>query len=359
MFGGDDNGQPTPQTPDKSGSKYTDPNKTNGGSGNNPNGNGGYGGYGGGYNPNTLLDSDDTSDALTNDIAKATSDGGVTNPNSNEIAKIQTEGEVGITPNAYDVLDEWRKKQELYDAYRNSLINYRKNYRNLYEQTYARNKALEGMRDFGNPSAGTYTSSMSPLDLASNEVNLDKTIADEMVKPYDEYREMIGNAALAKQMGLPTESMYTNNKVLDSFTDYKRAMAVADMNNATKLEVASQKNALKEYELYLKNEQKKAELQGDWAKANLIANSRIKVANIMSNGRVYGDIINTAPWYPDTQTLMETLEALGYPLPRQQQQVRQVQPTNLQTVRANTSVQATPGNKDAILGEKFAKYSGR
>ena len=325
---------------------------------------GGYGGYGGGYsgggyNPNVLLDGDNTDVGATNDAIKTTGDGTTTDPNGNKITEQQPEGGSNIIPNAYDVLDEWRKKQEFYDAYRNSLINYRKNYGNLYEQTYARNKALEGMKDFGNPSAGTYTSSMSPLDLASNEVALDKTIADEMVKPYDEYREMIGNAALAKQMGLPTESMYTNNKLLDSFTDYKRAMAVADMNNTTKLEVAKQKNALKEYELYLKNEQKKAELQGDWAKANLIADSRVKVASIMSNGRVYGDIINTAPWYPDTQTLMETLEALGYPLPRQQQQTQQVQPMNKQTVRANASIQATPRNKQDDLGAAFGRYSGR
>ena len=68
-------------------------------------------------------------------------------------------------------------------------------------------------------------------------------------------------------------------------------------------------------------------------------------------------LINTAPWYSDMQTLMETLAALG--IKPQPQQAQQVQPTNQQTVRANASVQATPGNKDAILGEKFAKYSGR
>lgn len=348
-----------PKTPDKSGSNPTDPNKANSGSGNNPNGNGGYGSYGGGYkDPNVLYGGDDTSAGLTNDIVKAAGDETTTDPNGKKITDGQPDGGSNIVPNAYDVLDEWRKKQEIYDAYRNSFINYRNNYRNLYEQTYARNKALEGMKDFGNPSAGTYTSSMSPLDLASNEVALDKTIADEMVKPYDDYKELIGNIALSKQIGLPPEVMYTDPKRFDSATDYMRAKDTAELNSATKQYVVNQNNATKLMKLQLDKEIARAKLEGDWRKAQYLGGLQIQLHAMDNAAGIQKSLINTAPWYTDMETLMETLAALGIK-PQQTQQTQQVQPTNRQTVRANVSVQATPGNKDAILGEKFAKYSGR
>lgn len=340
-----------PKVPDNSGNNQTDPNKVGGNPGVNPNANSGY------RIPNELYNGGNIGDGLENVTVKTTNDGATPINDANKTTGGETVGETNRVPNAYDVLDEWRKRQEFYDAYRNSLINYRKNYGNLYEQTYARNKALEGMKDFGNPSAGTYTSTMSPLDLASNEVNLDKTIADEMVKPYDEYREALGNIALSKQMGLPPEVMYTDPKRFDSLTDYMRAKDTASINNLTKQYIADQKNATKLVELQLDREIAKAKIEGDWRKAQYLGGLKYQM-NLQDNATgIQKALVGAAPWYSDTQTLLETLESLGIK-PKQQQQT-QVQPINQQTVRANASVQATPGNKQNDLGGAFRLYSGR
>lgn len=325
--------------------------------------NGGSGGYNvvpvDYKNPGALYGGYNTNTGLTNNIIKETGDEANTDANSNKITDSKTESEVNSIPNAYDVLDEWRKRQEYYDAYRNSLLNYRNNYRNLYEQTYARNKALEGMKDFGNPSAGTYTSSMSPLDLETNEVNLDKTIADEMVKPSDEYQELLGGIALANQMGLPPEVMRTDTKRFDSAIDYMRAKDTAQLNNITRQYIANQNNTTKLMKLQLDKEIAQAKLEGDWRKVQYLGGLKYQM-NLQDNEtRRLNAMVGAAPWYQDTQTLLDTLDALGYATQKKQSQAQQVQPINQQTVRANTSVQATPNNKDSNLGKAFGKYSGR
>lgn len=349
---GESNKVLSPPLPDESISNPIDPNKANGGFGNNPNWNGGNSGYGGDYvDPGVKQDFGATGLDVNNDTTKT--------PSEESVTKEQQTIQGNALANPYDVLDEWRKKQEFYDTYRNSLLNYRNNYRNLYEQTYARNKALEGMRDFGNPSAGTYTSSMSPLDLETNEVNLDKTIADEMVKPYDEYREALGNIALAKQIGLSPEVMYTSPKLFDSATDYMRAKDTAQLNNETKQYIANQKNTTKLIELQLDREISKAKLEGDWRKVQYLGGLKYQM-NLQDNEtRRLNAMVGAAPWYQDTQTLLDTLDALGYTTQRKQPQTQQVQPVNQQTVRANASVQATPSNKDSNLGRAFGRYSGR
>ena len=136
-----------------------------------------------------------------------------------------------------------------------------------------------------------------------------------------------------------------------------RAKDTAQLNNITKQYIADQKNATKLIELQLDREIAKAKIEGDWRRAQYLGGLKVQM-NLQDNAAgIQKALINTAPWYSDMQTLMETLAALG--IKPQPQQAQQVQPTNQQTVRANASVQATPGNKDTILGEKFAKYSGR
>lgn len=352
MLGGNNTEQITPIN--------ADVNKANGGSENNPNWNGGYGGYGGGYvDPGVKQDFGATGLDMNNDITKTDINDATKTASEESVIKEQQTTPGSVLANPYDVLDEWRKRQDVYDAYRNRLLNYRNNYRNLYEQTYARNKALEGMRDFGNPSAGTYTSSMSPLDLETNEVNLDKTIADEMVKPSDEYQELLGDIALANQMGLPPEVMRTDTKRFNSATDYMRAKDTAQLNNATKQYIANQNNATRLMKLQIDQEIARAKLEGDWRKVQYLGGLQVRLHEMDNAAGLQKATIGAAPWYPDTQTLLDTLDSLGYTVQRRQPQAQQVQPVNQQTVRANASIQATPGNKDSNLGRAFGQYSGR
>lgn len=285
--------------------------------------------------------------------------------NNNEAQPTTNEQSVTPQPDMYGVLREWRDRQDYYYPYRRRLSEYNDNYNNLYEQTYARNKALEGMKDFGNPHAGEYTSALSPADRAANKLNVEKALADEMVKPSNEYMTELGNIQLANAIGLSPEALHTDPKIFDSTSDYLRSKAISEANNETKLEIAKRRNVLKAYELELKKEEEDAKLRGDYARARLAAETRLKVQQMSNDGRMMSTGISIAPFIgPEELNSLGTILNMlgggsGYQQQPQQQVIYQQQPVNPPTQRANVSVQSTPDAKQNALGELFGKYTRR
>ena len=128
--------------------------------------------------------------------------------------------------------------------YVEALQNYLNNYDRLARDNYARNRYWQGIASItGNPNWAKMANDYNPITNEANKVNTIKTLQDAQAGNVNAINEIMGNLAMAEEMGLPPEAAFANKNLLTAMTMRDRNLTnreIAQLNNAIKLQVALQ-----------------------------------------------------------------------------------------------------------------------
>ena len=205
--------------------------------------------------------------------------------------------------NYQDVLEAYNKQYEAQQPYLEALGNYINNYKGLQEDAMIRdrgNVALAGLT--GNAGYNQLVGRYNPATIEADRINLLNTLANIEAQRAGGLNELIGNMAIAEEMGLPIESAFGNKNLLTALTAYNKALYglegkkyTADRNYEARVIDTIYDNQIK-LALQNNNIQLARELQ------NAKNMNRIQTALIGQSG--FGDIDN----------IIRIANALGYNL---------------------------------------------
>lgn len=136
------------------------------------------------------------------------------------------------------------KLQEINQPYLDALKGYLDNYNNLYNQNQLAARRLRDVSAItGDPIWYQSSKDYNPMLAEANKVDLQKKIQEAQAGDLNAINEIMGNLAMAQEMGLSPEAAFANKNLLTAMTMRDRNLTnreIAQLNNAAKLQIALQ-----------------------------------------------------------------------------------------------------------------------
>ena len=130
--------------------------------------------------------------------------------------------------------------QEINRPYINALQNYSDRYNNLVKNNFNTQRYFTAMAGLtGNNNYARLADSINPLVVEGNKIDLQKKIQDTQAGDLNAINEIMGNLAMAQEMGLPPEAAFANKNLL--------TMMAARDREANKYQIALENNLMKKY----------------------------------------------------------------------------------------------------------------
>ena len=142
--------------------------------------------------------------------------------------------------NIQAINDYISKLQEVNQPYTEALNNYINNYNDLVRGNFNAQRYFTAMAGLsGNQGYNKLAEALNPLNNEANRINAMKMVRDAEAGNVNAINEMMGNLAMAEELGLPPEAAFANKNLLT-------AMSMQDREK-TKLEIALANNLVKKY----------------------------------------------------------------------------------------------------------------
>ena len=136
------------------------------------------------------------------------------------------------------------KLQEINQPYIESLQKFVDNYSDLYNQNQLYNRRMRDLSAItGSPLWYQSAKDYNPLEVEATKIDLQKKIQDAQAGDLNAINEIMGNLAMAQEMGLSPEAAFANKNLLTAMTMRDRNLTnreIAQLNNAAKLQIALQ-----------------------------------------------------------------------------------------------------------------------
>lgn len=145
--------------------------------------------------------------------------------NTNIDDTINNTGGNNMEMNLDAILDLYNKQYEAQQPYLEALGNFINDYKGLQEDAMIRdrgNVALAGLS--GNEGYKQLVGRYNPATIEADRINLLNTLANVEAQRAGGLNELIGNIAIAEEMGLPPESAFGNKNLLTALGAYNRAL---------------------------------------------------------------------------------------------------------------------------------------
>lgn len=186
--------------------------------------------------------------------------------------------------------DYQRQLLEKNRPYIEGLENYYKNYQTNLDEANRIKRYFTGLAGWsGNDKWAELANDYNPLNIEANKLALVKQLQEARTGNLDEINRIIGNVAIARDLGLPDEA----------------ALASKELLNAR---AAQQKNLLgynaRVYDTNVDNATRMAIKQGDWDTA-------FKLQEMKNQGNLNNAFASSAPFYMDPATMAEVMRMLG------------------------------------------------
>lgn len=188
------------------------------------------------------------------------------------------------------MVDYQRQLLEKNRPYIEGLENYYKNYQTNLDEANRIKRYFTGLAGWsGNDKWAELANDYNPLNIEANKLNLIKQLQEARTGNLDEINRIIGNVAIARDLGLPDEA----------------ALASKELLNAR---AAQQKNLLgynaRVYDTNVDNATRMAIKQGDWDTA-------FKLQKMKNQGSLNNAFASSAPFYMEPATMAEVMKMLG------------------------------------------------
>lgn len=130
--------------------------------------------------------------------------------------------------------------QEINQPYIESLQRFADNYGDLYNQNQLYNRRMRDLSAItGSPLWYQSAKDYNPLEVEATKIDLQKKIQDAQAGDLNAINEIMGNLAMAQEMGLPPEAAFANKNLL--------TMMAARDREANKYQIALENNLMKKY----------------------------------------------------------------------------------------------------------------
>lgn len=188
------------------------------------------------------------------------------------------------------MVDYQKQLLEKNRPYIEGLENYYKNYQTNLDEANRIKRYFTGLAGWsGNDKWAELANDYNPLNIEANKLALVKQLQEANTGNLDEINRIIGNIAIARDLGLPDEA----------------ALASKELLNAR---AAQQKNLLgynaRVYDTNVDNATRMAIKQGDWDTA-------FKLQEMKNQGNLNNAFASSAPFYMDPATMAEVMKTLG------------------------------------------------
>lgn len=132
------------------------------------------------------------------------------------------------------------KLQDINRPYIDALKNYSDRYDDLVKNNFNAQRYFTAMAGLtGNNNYSRLADSINPLVIEGNKIDLQKKIQDAQAGDLNAINEIMGNLAMAQEMGLPPEAAFANKNLL--------TMMAARDREANKYQIALENNLMKKY----------------------------------------------------------------------------------------------------------------
>ena len=146
--------------------------------------------------------------------------------------------------NVNAINDYVSKLQEINQPYLDALKGYLDNYNNLYNQNQLASRRLRDISAItGDPIWYQSSKDYNPMLAEANKVELQKKIQETQAGDLNAINEIMGNLAVAQEMGSSPEAAFANKNLLTAMAMRDRNLTnreIAQLNNAAKLQIALQ-----------------------------------------------------------------------------------------------------------------------
>ena len=146
--------------------------------------------------------------------------------------------------NVNAINDYVSRLQEINQPYIESLQKFADNYGDLYNQNQLYNRRMRDLSAItGSPLWYQSAKDYNPLEVEATKIDLQKKIQDAQAGDLNAINEIMGNLAMAQEMGLSPEAAFANKNLLTAMTMRDRNLTnreIAQLNNAAKLQIALQ-----------------------------------------------------------------------------------------------------------------------
>lgn len=213
---------------------------------------------------------------------------------ANEIVNQPQEFQQQQTGNLQAINDYISQLKDINQPYIEVLQNYVDRYNQMYNQSQLANRRLRDLSVItGDPTWYQSAKDYNQLNQEANRIAAIKQLQDAQAGDVNAINEVMGNIAIAQEMGLPYESAFANKNLLTAMTMRDKNLTnreIAELNNAAKLQIA------------LQNAQNRLAVQ------NLRNQGSLGVANVYMGGVAPG--LNAQGTLP-TQKEMSMAQALN------------------------------------------------
>lgn len=132
------------------------------------------------------------------------------------------------------------KLQEINQPYINALQSYSDRYDDLVKNNFNTQRYFTAMAGLtGNNNYARLADSINPLITEATKIDLQKKIQDAQAGDLNAINEIMGNLAMAQEMGLPSEAAFANKNLL--------TMMAARDREANRYQIALENNLMKKY----------------------------------------------------------------------------------------------------------------
>jgi hypothetical protein len=140
-----------------------------------------------------------------------------------------------------DAINDYVSKlQEINQPYLDALKGYLDNYDNLYNQNQLASRRLRDISAItGDPIWYQSSKDYNPMLAEANKVELQKKVQEAQAGDLNAINEIMGNLAMAQEMGLPPEAAFANKNLL--------TMMAARDREANRYQIALENNLMKKY----------------------------------------------------------------------------------------------------------------
>jgi hypothetical protein len=154
---------------------------------------------------------------------------------------IASQQEADVQRANMDAINDYVSKlQEINQPYLDALKGYLDNYDNLYNQNQLASRRLRDISAItGDPIWYQSSKDYNPMLAEANKVELQKKVQEAQAGDLNAINEIMGNLAMAQEMGLPPEAAFANKNLL--------TMMAARDREANRYQIALENNLMKKY----------------------------------------------------------------------------------------------------------------
>lgn len=248
----------------------------------------------GGYTqyPSTSTDDFIRQLVATNGINAGDSNGVIDNTGTLENIQNQQNEQPQTNNDILDRLSEYYEQQKEYrKPYLEGLQSYAENYNDLNRRAFNMDRYLAGIAGWsGNNNFARMIGRYNPATVEATKLDLLNKLAEEQSKELNLGNEVVGNAAVLQQAGLPLEAVFANPNLIKNASSIMNARTNAEARRY----VADQAYKAKVYDTWLDNKIKQEINNGRMANARQLAqlreNNRYNIAVLQA--QAYGNLGN-------------------------------------------------------------------